>query len=105
MLGVGLVWDLLLNETCSEMPTRAGSEAVGLMGHDGAAWGWEQPDLPRVLQGAAIPAVRLPAPPALISCPPEQGLSSPSSPQQRDICVYYEKLSAKLFRVVLYCKG
>lgn len=87
------------------MPTRAGPEAVGLVGHDGAPGDWQQPDLPRVLQGAAIPAVRLPAPPALVSCPQEQGLSSPSSHSSTvTLCVYFEKPSAKLFRVVLYCK-
>lgn len=75
------------------MPTRAGSEAVGVMGHDVTlmelAWGWEQPDLARVLQGPAIPAVRLPATPALISCSQEQSLSCPSSPQQHELmCLF-----------------
>lgn len=69
------------------------------------AWGWEQPDLARVLQGPAIPAVRLPAPPALISCP--QGAEPvlfPPPHSSLTLYVYFEKPSAKLFRVVLYCK-
>lgn len=107
LFGVGLVWDLFLNKTLSEM-----SHKAWLWGcwSDGTpmvlTWGWEQPDLARVLQGPAIHAVRLPAPSALISCP--QGAEPvlfPPPHSSLTFCVYFEKLSAKLFRVVLYCKG
>lgn len=75
LICLGLVWSGCFSviKAFQKCPTKPGFEAVGLTGHDVTsmelAWGWEQPDLARVLQGPAIPAVRLPAPPALISCP------------------------------------
>lgn len=103
LFGVGLVWDLLLNRTFSEKPHKARLWGAVLMGHDVTTDGVGQTclgcskDLPSLLWGFLLPQHSFPAPGSR-ACP-----LPPHSSMM--LCVYFEKSSAKLFKVILYCKG
>lgn len=103
LFGVGLVWDLFLSRTFSEMPHKArlwGCWSDGTQCHaDGAGQtclGCSKA-LPSLLWGFLLPQHSFPAPGSR-ACP-----LPPHSSMM--LCVYFRKSSAKLFKIILYCKG